>query len=64
MFVVDDSALCVGLARVGSENQQIVVCDLQEMTEVDLGGPLHSLIIANSTLHPIELEYLAQFRKK
>jgi len=54
------TTLCVGLARVGSDTQQILACTLQEMKDADLGSPLHSLVITGR-LHPLELEYLAQF---
>jgi diphthine synthase len=50
----------VGLARVGSDTQQILACTLQEMKDADLGPPLHSLVITGH-LHPLELEYLTQF---
>ena len=54
------TTLCVGLARVGSDTQQILACTLQEMKDADLGPPLHSLVITGH-LHPLELEYLTQF---
>ncbi|KAJ8964611.1 hypothetical protein NQ314_004751 [Rhamnusium bicolor] len=60
--VVAEDSLCIGLARVGSDNQEIVACSLKEMAEFDLGGPLHSLIIVGPILHPLETEYLEQFK--
>ncbi|KAJ4448300.1 diphthine synthase [Periplaneta americana] len=56
------SSLCVGVARVGAEDQRIVACSLQEMKEVELGPPLHSLVIAGC-LHPLEVEFLTQFAR-
>lgn len=58
---IKKDVFCIGLARVGAENQQIVGCSLEKMSEVDLGGPLHSLIIAGPDLHPLEVEYIEQF---
>ncbi|PSN49225.1 Diphthine methyl ester synthase [Blattella germanica] len=55
-----EDTLCVGVARVGSDTQQIVARTLQEMKEIDLGPPLHSLVITGH-LHPLEIEYLEQF---
>ncbi|GAB4821185.1 hypothetical protein N2152v2_008231 [Parachlorella kessleri] len=52
--------LCVGLARVGADTQQIVAGSMQELLEVDFGAPLHSLVIAGTT-HPIEDEILERF---
>lgn len=54
--------LVVGLARVGSDQQKIVACSLGKMVEVDLGSPLHSLIVCAKDLHPLELEFLEQFK--
>ncbi len=42
---------------MGSESQQIAAGTLQQLTTVDLGGPLHSLVIAGH-MHPLELEML------
>lgn len=60
--VLNEASLCVGIARVGSENQQIVACTLKEMSQFDLGPPLHSLVIVGPVLHPLESEYLNQFK--
>lgn len=54
--------LAIGLARIGSEKQKIVACTLEQMVQLDLGSPLHSLIISAKELHPLELEFLQQFR--
>ncbi|XP_011863670.1 PREDICTED: diphthine synthase isoform X2 [Vollenhovia emeryi] len=54
-------SLAVGLARVGCEDQHIVACPLQDMTRVDLGPPLHCLVIPAEKLHPLELEFLTQY---
>lgn len=59
---ITEDSLCVGLAKVGSDSQKITVCSLKEMTGVDLGGPLHSLIIPAFDLHPLETEYLQKFK--
>lgn len=56
-----ENTLIVGLARVGHDTQQILACSLSEMRNVDLGPPLHSLIIPNRQLHPLEMEFLQQF---
>uniref|UniRef100_A0A182RI21 diphthine methyl ester synthase n=1 Tax=Anopheles funestus TaxID=62324 RepID=A0A182RI21_ANOFN len=56
-----ENSLVVGLARVGHETQQIVACSLREMEHIDLGPPLHSLIIPNRNLHALEKEFLQQF---
>lgn len=52
----------IGLARVGQESQRIVACSLEKMSKIDIGPPLHSLILPAKHLHPLEEEYLEQFR--
>ncbi|XP_015176597.1 PREDICTED: diphthine methyl ester synthase [Polistes dominula] len=56
-----EHSLVVGLARIGSEDQNIISCSLQEMKEIDLGKPLHSLIIPAEKLHPLEMNFLRQY---
>ena len=53
--------LCVAVARLGSDSQQIVAGSMQQLLDMDFGPPLHSLVIAGNT-HPIEDEYLQQFK--
>ena len=53
---------CVGLARIGSDTQQIVSSSLSEMSNVDLGPPLHSLVVVGKT-HPLEDEMLKLYSK-
>lgn len=61
LIAVTEETLCVGLARVGAEDQKIAAGTLQQMCTVDLGGPLHSLIITGGSLHPLEMEMLRLF---
>lgn len=35
---------------------------MDRMSQTDLGKPLHSLVIPAEKLHPLEEEFLAQFR--
>ena len=55
-----NATLCVGLARMGQPTQQIVAGTLQELTNIDMGGPLHSLIICGD-LHDLELEIIKEY---
>lgn len=61
-LAIDENILCIGLSRVGHDTQKIVACSLKTMSTLDLGPPLHSLIIPANQLHDIEVEYLNQFR--
>lgn len=57
----NENSLFVGLSRVGSDSQKIIACTLAEMKEIDLGPPLHSLILPGN-MHELEIEYLKQFK--
>lgn len=55
--LLSEQTICIGLARVGSSTQSIVKSTLVEAIDIDLGAPLHSLVIPGS-LHPLEDEIL------
>lgn len=52
--------LCVAVARVGASDQKIAVATLTEMCDVDMGSPLHSLVIPGH-MHPLEAQMLKLF---
>uniref|UniRef100_A0A915D0C8 GPI alpha-1,4-mannosyltransferase I, catalytic subunit n=1 Tax=Ditylenchus dipsaci TaxID=166011 RepID=A0A915D0C8_9BILA len=56
----DPETKVVGLARVGWNDQKILYCSLEKMAGVNLGAPLHTLIIPGH-VHPMELEMLDTF---
>lgn len=62
-FALKDSSLVIGLARVGWDDQRIVACSLGEMTLLDIGPPLHCMVIPAVSLHCIEEEYLASIEQ-
>ncbi|XP_078500730.1 diphthine methyl ester synthase [Lissotriton helveticus] len=59
-LAITEKTICVGLARVGATDQKIAAGTLQQMGTVELGGPLHSLIITGY-MHPLEIEMLKLF---
>ncbi|XP_064625567.1 diphthine methyl ester synthase-like [Lineus longissimus] len=59
-LAVDENTISIGIARVGSDDQKIVAGSLKQLVDVDLGGPLHSLVISGR-MHALEIEYLKQF---
>uniref|UniRef100_A0A915MYH7 diphthine methyl ester synthase n=1 Tax=Meloidogyne javanica TaxID=6303 RepID=A0A915MYH7_MELJA len=61
-LVVNADIFVVGIARIGWDDQKIVYATLQQLAfEVDMGLPLHSLIIPSFELHPLEKEMLNSF---
>lgn len=59
--VLEDSTICIGLARVGGSTQKIIRTTLAEATKIDLGPPLHSLVIPAKILHPLEADMINLF---
>ncbi|KAK4497977.1 hypothetical protein PRZ48_010633 [Zasmidium cellare] len=53
--------LAIGVARLGSEGERIVAGTLQELTDADLGPPLHSLVLCGKKMHEMEWEYAREF---
>ncbi|KAK3147225.1 hypothetical protein QOZ80_3BG0279690 [Eleusine coracana subsp. coracana] len=49
--------LCIGVARLGSDDQKIVAGPMERLLDVDFGPPLHCLIIVGKT-HPLEEEMI------
>jgi diphthine methyl ester synthase len=58
--IINNLTLAVGLARVGRDDQLIVVDSIQNLAKFDMGSPLHSLIIVGR-LHPLEKDFLKLF---
>ena len=57
----DEDTLCVGLARVGTDTQQISTGSLKQFYDFDLGEPMHSFIICGE-MHEMEKEMFDYFK--
>ena len=53
--------MAIGLARIGSPSQKIVVAPLATLREVDFGTPLHSLVIIANNVHYMEGKMLIHY---
>ena len=51
----------VALARVGGPTQKIVYAPLKDLVDIDMGAPLHCMIIPGQ-ISPIEEEFLSMFK--
>ena len=61
LFVAfSEDTLCVGVSRVGADDQGIQTGTLSSMTDVNLGPPLHSLVVVGK-VHPLETDMLKLF---
>ncbi|KAM9849158.1 diphthine methyl ester synthase isoform 2-T2 [Aulostomus maculatus] len=52
-----ENTVCVGVARLGADDQMIRTATLCQLVSCDLGAPLHSLVITGR-LHPMEVDML------
>lgn len=59
--VYGPDSLAVGAARVGAANQKLVSGTLQELAEVDMGEPLHSLVLLGRRTHDLERDYIRSY---
>ncbi|XP_052776016.1 diphthine methyl ester synthase-like [Mya arenaria] len=55
-----EESICVGVARVGADDQTVCTSTLKSIQSCDLGGPLHSLVVPGH-MHPLELDMLKLF---
>ncbi|KAJ3327895.1 diphthine synthase [Blyttiomyces sp. JEL0837] len=54
------NTIAIGVSRVGSPDQRIVAGTLEELLEVDMGPPLHSLVITGE-MHFLEADIVRSF---
>ncbi|KAL1960839.1 hypothetical protein VTO42DRAFT_5822 [Malbranchea cinnamomea] len=59
--VYGPKSLAVGLARVGSDDQKIAAGTLEELSKMDMGPPLHCLILLGKRTHDLEREFIREF---
>lgn len=59
--VYSEDSLAVGCARVGADDQNFTCGTLKELCEIDLGPPLHSLVLLGKRAHELERDYIKPF---
>ncbi|WEW54902.1 diphthine synthase [Emydomyces testavorans] len=59
--VYGPDSLAVGAARVGAEDQKLAVGTLKELTETDMGKPLHCLILLGKKTHDLERDFIREY---
>jgi diphthine synthase len=56
-----NSTLAIAASQVGSSQQRLVSGTLSELKGVDVGGPLHSLVIVGKRFHPLERDFAGRW---
>ncbi|EAS32340.3 diphthine synthase [Coccidioides immitis RS] len=59
--VYGPDSLAIGAARVGAEDQKLAVGTLKELTETDMGEPLHCLILLGKRTHDLERDFIREY---
>lgn len=59
--VYGEGSLAVGVVRVGSVEQKVVSGMLGELREVEMGRPLHSLVLVGRRVHELERDVLREW---
>lgn len=54
-------SLAVGVARLGAHDQRMAAGTLKQLTEFDLGPPLHSLVLLGRRAHDMERDYIREY---
>lgn len=53
--------LAVGVGRIGATDQKMAAGTLKQLSSVDLGPPLHSLVLLGKRSHCLERDFLRDF---
>lgn len=61
---ITDDTKCFGVARIGFEDQLIVSGTLKQFLTIDMGEPLHSMVVCAPDLHFMEEEMYQHFLYK
>lgn len=56
--------MAIGLARVGQDTQVVLSGTLEQLSKVDFGPPLHSLVLVGPALHDLEAALVAHYAVK
>lgn len=53
--------LAVGVARIGAKDQHMAAGTLRQLSESNLGPPLHSLVLLGRRVHDLERDFIRDF---
>lgn len=54
----NENSLAIGVARVGAKDQKMAAGTLKELCDIDLGPPLHSLVLLGKRTHELERDFI------
>ncbi|KAI9674175.1 MAG: diphthine synthase [Caeruleum heppii] len=56
-----ERSLAIGAGRIGARDQKLVCGTLKQLSEADVGPPLHSLVLLGRRVHDLERDYIRDF---
>lgn len=59
--ICSEDSLAIGCARVGADDQNFACGTLKELCDVDVGPPLHSVVLIGKRAHELERDYIRPF---
>lgn len=59
--VCGPNTLAVGVARIGAQDQKMAAGTLKQLSESDMGQPLHSLVLLGRRTHDLERDFIREF---
>ena len=59
--ICSPGSLAVGVARIGAIDEKMAAGTLEQLSRVDLGKPLHSLVLLGKKTHYLEKDFLREF---
>ena len=59
--VCGPQSLAIGVARIGAVDQKLVAGTLQQLSNTELGPPLHSLVLLGRRTHDLERDFVREF---
>ncbi len=54
-------SLAIGVARVGAGDQRMATGTLEQLSSIELGSPLHSLVLLGRRTHDLERDFVREF---
>lgn len=56
--ICTSKSLAIGVARIGARDQKMAAGTLEQLSQVDLGKPLHSLVLLGRRTHYLERDFM------
>lgn len=59
--ICHSNSLAIGVARIGAKDQTMAAGTLEQLSQVELGKPLHSLVLLGKRTHYLERDFMREW---